>query len=153
MSKDLDSWLKAGRHLPAEMRDFHDQKALFAAMHALQDAGAPAPKSSVDQLYEVSPVVGHVYVVDPTQKLLYHYAAGSIHAFARKLNGVHAFWQVVGANGNRCIGSGVVYYLLCYHAAGHVDYADSEALSSVAQLYEKLALAWIRINRYFRAGS
>lgn len=64
MSKDLDSWLKAGRHLPTPMRDFHDQKALFAAMHALQDAGATGPKSSVDQLYEVSPVVGHVYVVD-----------------------------------------------------------------------------------------
>ncbi|KWT65071.1 MULTISPECIES: hypothetical protein [unclassified Variovorax] len=64
MSKDLNAWLKAGRHLPTEMRDFHDQKSLFAAMHALQDDGATRPKSAVDQLYEVSPVVGHVYVVD-----------------------------------------------------------------------------------------
>ena len=64
MSEALTKWLKAGRHLPAEMRDFHDQKALFAAIHALQDAGATGPNGSVDRLYEVSPVVGHVYVVD-----------------------------------------------------------------------------------------
>ena len=64
MSDALTKWLKAGRHLPAGMRDFHDQKVLFAAMHTLQNAGATGPKSSVDQLYEVSTVVGHVYVVD-----------------------------------------------------------------------------------------
>lgn len=64
MSKDLTTWLEAGRHLPVAMRDFHDQKAVFAAMHALQDASATGPKSSVDQLYEVSPVVGQVYVID-----------------------------------------------------------------------------------------
>ena len=64
MSRDLDAWLEAGRHLPTPMRDFHDRKDLFSAMHALQDPGATGPKGSGDQRYEVSPVVGHVYVVD-----------------------------------------------------------------------------------------
>lgn len=64
MSKDLEAWLKAGRHLPAPMRDFHDQKALFAAMHTLQDAGSTGPKSAVEERYDVSPVVGHVYAID-----------------------------------------------------------------------------------------
>ncbi len=64
MSKDLEAWLEADRHLPTVMRDFHDRKALFAAMHALQDTGATGAKSAVDQHYDVSPAVGHVYVVD-----------------------------------------------------------------------------------------
>lgn len=64
MSQDLDAWLEAGRHLPAAMRDFHDQKALFAAMHTLQDAGPNVQKTAVDQHYDVSPVAGHAYVVD-----------------------------------------------------------------------------------------
>ena len=29
----LESWLKSGKYLPAPLRDFHDQKDVFKAMH------------------------------------------------------------------------------------------------------------------------
>lgn len=70
MSGDMDAWLQAGRHLPTALRDFHEQKALFTAMHTLQDAGstagAPAgsARTSPEQLFDVSPAAGHAYVID-----------------------------------------------------------------------------------------
>jgi hypothetical protein len=29
----VDAWLKSGKHLPLPLRDFHDQKEVFKAMH------------------------------------------------------------------------------------------------------------------------
>jgi hypothetical protein len=70
MSSAIEAWLEAGRHLPHAMRDFHDQKALFAAMHTLQgDGGASASTGSSTQAalephFNLTPAVGHAYVVD-----------------------------------------------------------------------------------------
>jgi len=58
----MDAWLKAGRHLPPQLRDFHDQKAVFAAMHALQRVGGD--KERFEKLFEVTAVAGHAYVID-----------------------------------------------------------------------------------------
>lgn len=33
MMDDLSKWLESGEYLPVFMRDFHDQKDLFKAMH------------------------------------------------------------------------------------------------------------------------
>lgn len=32
---NVDQWLKSGEYLPEPLRDFHDQKAVFKAMHEL----------------------------------------------------------------------------------------------------------------------
>ena len=32
---DLDQWLESGRHLPKPLRDFHDAKEVFKAMHEI----------------------------------------------------------------------------------------------------------------------
>ena len=37
MNIDMQKWLDNGRYLPKFMRDFHDQKDLFKAMHFVQD--------------------------------------------------------------------------------------------------------------------
>ena len=52
-----DQWLKAGKHLPAPLRDFHDQKDVFKAMHSLI---SPDNLS----LQRVSWVDGQCYVID-----------------------------------------------------------------------------------------
>ncbi len=54
------AWRAAGRHLPAVLRDFHDQKAVFRAMHEVQ-ASASEPQRLVCQ---PSWVEGHCYVID-----------------------------------------------------------------------------------------
>lgn len=38
----MKAWREEGRHLPAILRDFHDQKAVFRAMHELQVAAGGA---------------------------------------------------------------------------------------------------------------
>lgn len=56
MSELLD-WLKSGEHLPAKMRDFHDQKDLFKSIHYLQKDNEGADKNP-------SWSQGHVYIID-----------------------------------------------------------------------------------------
>lgn len=34
---ELQAWLETGKHLPEMMRDFHDQKDLFKAMHSIYE--------------------------------------------------------------------------------------------------------------------
>jgi hypothetical protein len=54
----LTTWLKAGRYLPRFMRDFHDQKDLFRAMHEVVDV------SSHDMARKVDWQTGQCYVID-----------------------------------------------------------------------------------------
>jgi hypothetical protein len=54
----LIAWLKAGRYLPKFMRDFHDQKDLFKAMHETVDIKGHDIAGKVDA------VTGHCYVID-----------------------------------------------------------------------------------------
>lgn len=58
MSGKLERWLKEGRYLPSFMRDFHDQKELFRAIH--QTIGV----RKNDMAKDVSWPVGQVYVID-----------------------------------------------------------------------------------------
>ncbi|EKN6098222.1 TPA: hypothetical protein ACW96C_004513 [Yersinia enterocolitica] len=51
---ELINWLKSGDYLPAEFRDFHDQKDLFKAMHWIIE-NANENGNARD---------GHIYVVD-----------------------------------------------------------------------------------------
>lgn len=38
---NIDQWLKSGGHLPEPLRDFHNQKDLFRAMHELVEEPQP----------------------------------------------------------------------------------------------------------------
>lgn len=61
MADKLANWMKAGKHLPEVMRDFHDQKDLFKAMHDMQrpvDGSSPSPADAVDFM------TGQCYVID-----------------------------------------------------------------------------------------
>lgn len=50
----LSEWLESGEYLPHFMRDFHDQKDVFKAMHnTIQNANENG-----------NPRDGHIYVVD-----------------------------------------------------------------------------------------
>jgi len=55
---DVDSWMRSGRHLPAPLRDFHDQKDLFKAMHEIVSV------EGHDYAKEVGWVTGQCYVID-----------------------------------------------------------------------------------------
>lgn len=57
----LDAWMRAGRHLPKPLKDFHNQKDLFKAMHDRQIPPAGAPHSPAD---DVSWIAGQCYVID-----------------------------------------------------------------------------------------
>ena len=62
MADSLEAWMKEGRHLPDVLRDFHDQKDVFKAMHDLQK-----PASSADAIaghYSLDFVTGQCYVID-----------------------------------------------------------------------------------------
>jgi hypothetical protein len=54
----IDAWMKAGEHLPRVMRDFHDQKDLFKAMHETVDVRGHEYAGKVDW------VTGQCYVID-----------------------------------------------------------------------------------------
>ena len=54
----LDNWLKEGRYLPGFMRDFHDQKDVFKAIHETIKV------ENHDYAKDVSWVVGQCYVID-----------------------------------------------------------------------------------------
>lgn len=55
--KNLTEWLKTGEYLPDFMRDFHDQKDLFKAIHSAYRNDDPAGRMP-------SWVTSHIYVVD-----------------------------------------------------------------------------------------
>jgi hypothetical protein len=61
MTTDYDTitaWLKTGKYLPKFMRDFHDQKDLFKAMHTI------IVDINKGDLKDISWVAGHIYVID-----------------------------------------------------------------------------------------
>ena len=58
MSDDLGEWLKSGDYLPDIMRDFHDQKDIFKAIHQTVDVEKHAYAGAVDW------VAGQCYSVD-----------------------------------------------------------------------------------------
>ena len=54
----MDRWLTEGRYLPRFMRDFHDQKDLFRAIHQTIDV------TKKDYIHDVTWVMGQIYVID-----------------------------------------------------------------------------------------
>jgi hypothetical protein len=54
----LDDWVRSGEYLPPEMRDFHDCKDLFKAIHESIDVEGNSYAKAVDW------VTGQCYVVD-----------------------------------------------------------------------------------------
>jgi hypothetical protein len=54
----LTRWLKSGRYLPGFMRDFHDQKDLFRAIHQTIKV------HETDMARDVTWPIGQVYVID-----------------------------------------------------------------------------------------
>lgn len=56
MSDKLDSWMKSGRYLPAPLRDFHDQKDTFKAIHEIYCENESAKEINWRQ--------AHCYVID-----------------------------------------------------------------------------------------
>lgn len=60
MDAKLKEWRQAGRHLPAILRDFHDQKEVFRAMHEL----TLRPKGEIGVSREINWVEGQIYVID-----------------------------------------------------------------------------------------
>lgn len=54
----LDRWLHEGRYLPRFMRDFHDQKDLFKAIHQTIKV------HDKDYIGDVTWVKGQIYVID-----------------------------------------------------------------------------------------
>lgn len=59
---ELDAWMKAGNYLPDVLRDFHDQKDVFKAMHDLQKPASPSDVTGGH--YSLSFVTGQCYVID-----------------------------------------------------------------------------------------
>lgn len=58
MAEMLDQWMKSGGYLPPVMRDFHDQKDLFKALHDLVAVENHGYAGKVDWM------TGQCYVVD-----------------------------------------------------------------------------------------
>jgi hypothetical protein len=56
---DLDRWLKSGKYLPSVLRDFHDQKEVFRAMHEII---APPDPSNLTRRPDW--IEGQCYVID-----------------------------------------------------------------------------------------
>ena len=55
---DIDQWLKSGEYLPEPLRDFHDQKDVFKAMHQIIDVKGHDYAKPVDW------IAGQCYVID-----------------------------------------------------------------------------------------
>jgi hypothetical protein len=55
---DIDGWLKSGKYLPQPLRDFHDQKDTFKAIHQAIDVKGHDYCKSVDWM------AAHCYVID-----------------------------------------------------------------------------------------
>jgi hypothetical protein len=58
----LEQWMGEGKHLPDVMRDFHDQKDLFKAMHDLQKPADPS--DVIGGHYSIDFATGQCYVID-----------------------------------------------------------------------------------------
>jgi hypothetical protein len=58
MSAQMEKWLRSGRYLPDPLRDFHDQKDVFKAIHELINVEGHAYAKPVDW------VTGQCYVID-----------------------------------------------------------------------------------------
>lgn len=58
MSNALTRWRQRGKHLPAFMRDFHDQKDVFKTMHHMYQ-----PKAD-DMIKVPTWIEGHTYIID-----------------------------------------------------------------------------------------
>lgn len=58
MDATVQQWRKSGRYLPRFMRDFHDQKDLFKALHDTVDVAGH------DYCKDVSWIAGQCYVID-----------------------------------------------------------------------------------------
>jgi hypothetical protein len=54
----IETWMKSGKYLPAPLRDFHDQKDTFKAMHEIINV------EGHDYCKDVSWIAGQCYVVD-----------------------------------------------------------------------------------------
>lgn len=59
MNPQLQAWRQAGKHLPDFLKDFHDQKDVFIAMHEM--FGEPNKDATIKR---PSVVEGQCYVVD-----------------------------------------------------------------------------------------
>lgn len=59
MDSKLQAWRQAGKHLPDILKDFHDQKAIFQAMHEMLNL--PDKESAIRQPNFVE---GQCYVID-----------------------------------------------------------------------------------------
>lgn len=55
MKISLENWRKSYKFLPHFMKDFHDQKDLFKAIHR---------KLNVEKVSQVNWIQGHIYVID-----------------------------------------------------------------------------------------
>lgn len=55
---NIDSWLKSGEYLPEPLRDFHDQKDVFKAMHGI------IKERPGDFIKRPTWIEGQVYVID-----------------------------------------------------------------------------------------
>ncbi len=58
MNRTIKEWRESGDYLPDFLRDFHDQKDFFKAMHDIIDVEGHVYAK------EVSGIAGHCYVVD-----------------------------------------------------------------------------------------
>lgn len=54
--RDIGAWLKSGKHLPIWLRDFHDQKDTFKAIHEIYCGNESAK--------EINWREAHCYVID-----------------------------------------------------------------------------------------
>jgi hypothetical protein len=55
---DVDAWLKNGEYLPEVLRDFHDQKDIFKAMHSI------VKERTDDTIKRPDWITGQCYVID-----------------------------------------------------------------------------------------
>lgn len=55
---NIDAWLKSGKYLPEILRDFHDQKDIFKAMHEI------IQERPEDTIKRPSWIEGQCYVID-----------------------------------------------------------------------------------------
>lgn len=62
MADALTDWMKAGKYLPDVLRDFHDQKDVFKAIHETQKP--PSLDAATAEHYSLSFVTGQCYVID-----------------------------------------------------------------------------------------
>lgn len=55
---NTDAWMKSGKHLPAFMRDFHDQKSLFKCIFER------TKPQEIDVIKDVNWVKAHIFTID-----------------------------------------------------------------------------------------